>query len=602
MKVLRRHIRTSVVVVSAGLLALPGSGRTRAQVNPALELLTHGQALELTLAQHEAAGGGPVKCGFGAVLAALSEGGRAASEVFDNRVPIYQEQTWTSPGGYFLIHYTVQNNPPYNEYDAVPTADSDGDGIPDYIETAAACLDSVRTWYLSRGWRYPVNDGNSTYDVYFIDLEAQGGYFGYTAPTEPYSIIPPYTAASYIVLDNDYPQSWYGLEPLASLRVTIAHEFNHALQLAYNNSLLSGSYQRYIWFAEASAVYHEEQIYDGINDYVNYTPYFLDYPQLTLTEYSSTYPLHMYGSVVWTLMLDGLFGADAVRDIWTVMATEPADPIEAHRVYLQNQGTDLIDTYATFTEWMLHTGDRAIPGSYYEEGATFSEVAIQSQDLISLDLTLPALATRYYRSPSATTSGGVALRLDPSQQAEWGVGIAGEASGGQLGSVATRTRVDAEPGEGTGIELFDTGTWNNIIRWSFAGDNFSLSTGSPLNRSAVFEAGQGAGVVSASASGSAFVLRQNYPNPFRPGDDETMYFAFDTTTVGHVKLEIRALSGALIWSHTFTALEAGSTFTDDLGLGWDGRDEQGNEAAAGVYLLLGTHDGTTRSLQFSVIR
>ncbi len=588
------HVLAIRLALPTALLLTAGlsPAALRAQLDPVLELLTHGEAGALLQAQQT--GEGPIKCGFSAVLAALSEMGRAASEVIQARPQIYNVRTFPSPGGKFLLHYTLDG------IDAVPAEDLDADGVPDWIETAAASLDSIRAWYLARDWREPVNDGNGVYDIYFLDLESIGGYFGYTAPIDPMTIIPPYTAASYIVLENDYPQSWYGLPPLASLRVTAAHEYHHAIQLAYNLCNLA-DWRRYFWFAEASAVYHEEQIYDGINDYVNYIRYFLDIPYMSLSDGSDSASLHWYGAVVWTLMLGGVYGPDAVRGIWTVMAEEPAAPVAAHRLWLAGQGSSLLDTYATFTEWILHTGTRAVPDRYYEEGASFPRVLIDELDLSSTDVTLPPLAARFYRSSPPDRPGGVAIRVQPDQEAQWGIGIAGADAAG-IGTVATRIRRSSSPLDGPGIELFDQNAYDQIIRWSFAGDNYSQLNDSPLIRTAVLVGEESGRLVSAVTAGEGFTLQQNYPNPFRPDGRELMYIAFDLASAGDVHVDIRTLTGARLWTHTFTGLPAGQCFSDDLAVGWNGRDERGNEVPAGVYVLVAEHAGTTRYVTFSVLR
>ena len=54
-----------------------------------------------------------------------------------------------------------------------------------------------------------------------------------------------------------------GTKPLHDLEVTFAHEYNHILQFGYD------AYQD-AWFAESTAVWMEDQVYNGINDYLRY--------------------------------------------------------------------------------------------------------------------------------------------------------------------------------------------------------------------------------------------------------------------------------------------------------------------------------------------
>ncbi len=45
--------------------------------------------------------------------------------------------------------------------------------------------------------------------------------------------------------------------------MTFAHEYNHILQMGYD------AYQD-AWFAESTATWMENQVYDGIDDYLRY--------------------------------------------------------------------------------------------------------------------------------------------------------------------------------------------------------------------------------------------------------------------------------------------------------------------------------------------
>jgi hypothetical protein len=74
-----------------------------------------------------------------------------------------------------------------------------------------------------------------------------------------------------------------------------------------------------------------------------------------------------------------------------------------------------------------------------------------------------------------------------------------------------------------------------------------------------------------------------YPNPFDPGDRRGTVLGFEIREPARVDLRILTISGRLV-RETFGALE------DELAAGrhqlvWDGRDEDGDFVANGVYLL-----------------
>lgn len=582
-----RHISICIAVL---LLILPCTGL--AQEISAADMLRIAAEQSFPVEQGEERL--PIKCGFPAIIIAMTAGGIGASGTQVGRPQIPFEEIHNSPGGSFQLHYTTVG------VDSVPGEDLNTNLIPDYIEAAAASLDSTRSRYIQLGWRTPVSDGDR-YDVYFLDLEGVG-WFGYTQPIEPVSTVPPYTAPSYMVLENDYPEVFYMHPPLESMRVTVAHEYHHAIQLAYSLGVHSEAvYRRFYWFAEASAVYHEEILYDGINDYLMYLPSFLNYPHYSLiTDYTDS-ANHAYGAVLWPIFMDAIFGSDANRGIWTLMADEPSDPIEAHRSYLVGQGTALLDLYGEFSIWLLHTGDRADPGNYFPEGAAFPEVLIESAGFETEDITLPALAVRYYRSATPDDRGGIATKLTPSQRAEWGAGIGGE-TGNTISEVSVSASPQADPEVGAGVELFDWLNYTNVIRWYFTGDNLSSVTGFPLDRTASHNSTSSERLFTPAAGSNALLLHQNYPNPFRPGIHSETYFSFSLGSQNNVLLEIRSLSGNAVWSRTLRNLPAGQHFTDELDAGWDGRDRSGKLMPSGVYILIVNAGGQTRVLKFSLVR
>ncbi len=74
---------------------------------------------------------------------------------------------------------------------------------------------------------------------------------------------------------------------------------------------------------------------------------------------------------------------------------------------------------------------------------------------------------------------------------------------------------------------------------------------------------------------TAFRLAGNYPNPFNPKTS----IRFDLPTAGSVELSVYDVEGRRVITLLDDHLEAGAHSID-----WDGRDGDGNEAAAGVYL------------------
>ncbi|HVD38108.1 MAG TPA: MXAN_6640 family putative metalloprotease [Solirubrobacterales bacterium] len=208
---------------------------------------------------------------------------------------------------HFCVHWVEQG------LDAPEPEDRDGDGVPDYVERVLRVAERVhRVENGKLGWREPRSDGrqgsrNGKTDVYLSQIG--GELFGYAAPdrgqaTKQHRI--PRRLHGYLVLDNDYSAFEFpGTKPLADLQVTFAHEYNHILQFGYD------AYQD-PWFAEATATWMEDQVYNGINDYFRYVRRWLKLYETPLTANS----IKEYGTAVWNQWLARRYGPEIIRKAW----------------------------------------------------------------------------------------------------------------------------------------------------------------------------------------------------------------------------------------------------------------------------------------------
>jgi hypothetical protein len=207
----------------------------------------------------------------------------------------------------FCVHWVDQG------LDAPRLKDSDGDGVPDYVERVLAIAEHVHQVENDElGWREPLSDGalgggHGETDIYLAEIGPQ--LFGYAAPDRG-QVGEDGRAArhlhGYLVLDNDYsPFEFPHTEPGHDLKVTLAHEYNHILQFGYD------AYED-PWFAESSAVWMEDQVYNGINDYLRYVKRWVKLWETPLTQSS----IKEYGSAVWNEWLAHHYGRPIVREAW----------------------------------------------------------------------------------------------------------------------------------------------------------------------------------------------------------------------------------------------------------------------------------------------
>lgn len=208
---------------------------------------------------------------------------------------------------FFCVHWVAEG------LDAPELTDTNADGIPDYVEKVVEVAEYVHSIENEKlGWREPKSDGikgggKGKTDIYLSQIG--GELFGYAAPDrgqirKDHPV--PRRLHGYLVLDNDYSAFEFpGTKPLQDLQVTIAHEYNHILQFGYD------AFQD-PWFAESTATWMEDQVYNGIDDYLRYVGRWVHRFDTPLT----TSSIKEYGSAVWNQWLARRYDPALIRKAW----------------------------------------------------------------------------------------------------------------------------------------------------------------------------------------------------------------------------------------------------------------------------------------------
>ena len=268
---------------------------------------------------------------------------------------------------HFCVHWVAEG------IDAPDLADSNGDGVPDYVERVQAVAEHVHSIENEKlGWREPKSDGRkgggrSKTDIYLDEIG--GALFGYAAPDRGQGTSGrrlPRHLHGYLVLDNNYdPHEFPGTTPEHDLEVTVAHEYNHILQFGYD------AYQD-AWFAESTAVWMEDQVYNGINDYLRYVRRWVKLFDTPLTANS----IKEYGSAVWNKWLAHRYGRSIVRQAWArAVHTKPGGfSVSAYNSAIEAAGkSNLSQDFARFArdlpEWRTD--------SVFPEGSSYPDVSRQ---------------------------------------------------------------------------------------------------------------------------------------------------------------------------------------------------------------------------------
>jgi Bacterial Ig-like domain len=274
---------------------------------------------------------------------------------------------------HFCFHYVTST------VDAPDLTDSNANGVPDYVETAAAAAEnSHQVENVDLGWREPKSDGTrggnvDKTDVYIKQLGGSGIY-GYSVPDPDQQLPDDHTAFGYIVIDNDFKASEFPgyASPTIPLEVTLAHEYNHILQ--FNYDVIQDT-----WMLESTAVWMEGMVYPAAFDYLQYLPGWVQLTQLPLTTFS-TDPndrnnVKVYGSAVWEKFLAARYGPQVVRHAWEVsLDTDPASfAVAAFDRSISDQlgGSDFPIQFSLFS---AATAEWQAANSGFPEGSHYLDV------------------------------------------------------------------------------------------------------------------------------------------------------------------------------------------------------------------------------------
>lgn len=337
-------------------------------------------------------------------------------------------ESYASTDGRFVVHYTRDGD------NAVPSADEDASGVPDFVEEVAAVYVEVLTFYEGTlGFRPPLGDGaignegagpgDDRFDIYLVDFGGVGdGVFGidFCDPgnTE--------RCAGFMTQENDYVGYGYP-STLVANRILGSHEFFHAIQAAYDTG--QGSV-----LAEGTAVWATEMFDPSLEDFEAFLPGYFDNPDRPLDE-----PLpgpvdpFSYGSAIFFKFVEEKLGASAVQDIWE-RTENGADGDDDPRwievlddVFQEHGATSFSDGFVELVTWNLRTGDFGDPELSYADGADYPRVRMEEVSAPHVDESL-----RVYRASSQYFA---------------------MAPGGRAAMTAALVAPDAAPDVATGLRL-----------------------------------------------------------------------------------------------------------------------------------------------------
>jgi hypothetical protein len=541
-------------------------------------------------AEYRQSAPGPLSCGtplMTRAAAGLDEFGEEyrleAAKILQARPTL--ETSTVSPSGHFRVHYSL------NGFDAVDPTDEDGNGLPDFIDLAAAGLDSA--WRLQidlLGYREPPSDegagGGTEYDVYVVELGTSGKY-GFVRAEQ--STPRPF---SFMQIDNNYTDANVfgrvsncfgvrGTSGTAALNVTTAHEFFHAVQFAYYHG------NDGIWWEEASATWMEEVAYPEADDYLQYVCDFLLAPDRSLDSGSAfSQGTRIYGASIFAHFLDQRYGSDIIRRIWdqngrrTSASTDNFD-----RVLRSVVPAGLAEVVSEFAVWNYFTGVRHRE-QFYAEGDKWPAINVQATSLNLTDGIVQGrvdhLASAYIKFEPQLLPGGLVLdtRLE---RGGWRRQIV-LVSGDSVDVVQSFDNV-------TPLTISDWDTYDEVVL--ILTNTERVGIGFEYTITAEYDGG-----LSERPIPVAFSLGDSYPNPFRPQEHTRLTIPFELKVRSFLNsMTIFSADGDLIRRFELRSLEPNAHVQ-----AWDGRNEAGKLVSSGIYYCVFEADGIEAKGTVTLIR
>ncbi len=296
------------------------------------------------------------KCGFGIVnqvklnLERYSPEKQQVLKSLFNR-PVTQTSI-TSPAGFFRIHYNATGTE-VPRFNLLQTTEQN-------VEQVGIALDSSFNFEINfLGYLAPPSDtagGDNKYDVYIVNLGSS--LYGYT---EFEDFLGNGKYNSFIVIDNDY--SGFYSAGFDGMRVTVAHEFHHSIQVGkYTAERINND----TYFYELTSTSMEEFVYDDINDYYAYMP---DYFNNTERSFSQN---NGYNLAIWNIFLKDKFDIHIIKKQWELLRDfSEMRALNAINASIIEYNSNFRDIFHEFGVWTFFTNRRAKQGEYFEEAANY---------------------------------------------------------------------------------------------------------------------------------------------------------------------------------------------------------------------------------------
>jgi hypothetical protein len=433
-----------------------------------------------------------------------------------------------------------------------------GSYVPTYdVNELAKAADSVYNYEINiLGYTPSPTDGTAggdeKYDIYILN-EGTNNYGG----TTPETLVHDSTWTSFIEINYDYGDSFF-TKGIDAAKVTVAHEFHHAIQI--------GSYiyrPKDSFYYEITATSMEDFVFDSINDYYGYLS---DYFMNTSKSFSSS---DGYSLAIWNFYMAARFnastiaenirGKNIIRRTWELMAGHER-ALTAIAQAIQEAGSTFKIEFNNFGIWTYFTGTRAITGKYFEEAANYP--------LVTPFMTLPYAKSSTSLDISSEAASNTVLVFNEGSGDTKNVLVSILSNcdiSGALGETPLYTDITytLAPGEFDGSKKITEGYYSKIKSASdFLFAEADIFNGVPVDV-------------------NSKELEYVFPQPFRYSKNQIINVPASRTGTGYGDLYVYDMGMKLVYS-----AQVRITATDKIVMQWNGLDGNGKKLNTGVYLYV----------------
>jgi hypothetical protein len=497
----------------------------------------------------------PVKCGFVLLNSVRMHFNNFTHEQQQILKPFLTRPTLqtslVSPSGFFRIHYdTTGINTPAYYTPADMLHYSKQVLLQMYLDSTALAADSAFNFEINNlGYLPPPPDsnagGDNKYDIYLWNL---GNIYGDTQFDND-------KGPSYMEVNSNF--TGFPTEGIYAVRVTIAHEFHHGIQVGnyiYRNSDA--------WFHEMTSTSMEHFVFPSIHDYYNYMSNYFDNPQRSIARNNTIEGGYDgYDLAIWNIYMQNKFNYGIIKRQWELMPLMRA--IEAINQSVIENGASFNQILNEFGIWVYFTNNRTQQGKYFPEAANYPSISFPVSNSFQFP---PFIPVNSFNNPVSNNFFKISIQLPTKvdnlvpviTNSDYEVAVINTASTFSFQYL---------------LYNYNASGTNNLVDKYYSKLNTSES--SWFNSEILNDTWLGSTIVFNHNANFAFPSPFNYSYP-------ALYIPVDQNSSGEYDLNIYSIGMKLVYSSTVSVIKLDKEKPVII---WNGKDNNNQKLSSGVYIF-----------------